>query len=93
MATDRAPDSAVVRAVRGVLAGVGDPARALAQQAYLKSVMPHRGITSPELRALLRPILRDPLLAPTTRAGWAKDVRTLWDGATHREERYAAIAL
>lgn len=93
MATRRAPDSPVVRAVRGALARVGDPIRALSQQAYLKSAMPHRGITSPELRALLRPILRDPLLAPRTRDGWAEDVRTLWEGATHREERYAAIAL
>lgn len=93
MATGRTPHSPVVRAVRGALAGAGDPIRALAQQAYLKSAMPHRGITSPELRALLRPILRDPLLAPSTRAGWTQDVRTLWDTATHREERYAAIAL
>ena len=35
----------------------GDPVRAEAQQRYMKSAMPYRGLTSPELRALLRPLL------------------------------------
>jgi 3-methyladenine DNA glycosylase AlkD len=85
----------IVRAVRAALAGpgVGDPERAIAQQAYMKSAMPYRGITSPQLRALLRPLLTDPALAPTTRARWESAVRTLWDDAAYREERYAALAL
>ncbi len=93
MTTGRAPDPTLVGAVRAALTGAGDPARAAAQQAYMKSEMPYRGITSPELRVLLRPILRDPDLAPTTRGQWESAVRSLWDEATHREERYAAIAL
>jgi len=77
--------------VRAALAGAGDPERAVQQRAYMKSAMPYRGITSPELRALLRPLLA--AYAPADRTTWESDVRGLWDGATHREERYAAIAV
>jgi 3-methyladenine DNA glycosylase AlkD len=83
----------VVSAIRATLAGAGDPERATAQQAYMKSAMPFRGITSPELKALLRPILADPDLRLPTRHTWEGAVRELWDAATHREERYAATAL
>jgi 3-methyladenine DNA glycosylase AlkD len=82
-----------VDAVRAALVGAGDPERAIAQQAYMKSAMPYRGITSPELRRALRPVLRDPALLPPTRDVWEAAVRALWDGAEFREERYAAIAL
>ena len=93
MTTTSAPDSALVEAVRAALAGAGDPVRAAGQQAYMKSAMPYRGLTSPELRALLRPLLADPALAPASREAWAADVRALWDGAAFREERYAALAV
>ena len=93
MTTASAPDSALVGAVLAALAGAGDPVRAGGQQAYMKSAMPYRGITSPELRALLKPLLADATLAPTSREAWESDVRVLWDDATHREERYAAIAV
>jgi 3-methyladenine DNA glycosylase AlkD len=83
----------LVDSVRGALSAAGDPERAIAQQAYMKSAMPYRGITAPELRRLLRPLLRDPGLVPRERAAWEQAVRTLWDGAAYREERYAAIAL
>ncbi len=69
MTTTSAPDSALVVAVRAALAPVGDPVRAAGQQAYMKSSMPYRGLTSPELRALLRPLLADPSLAPASRGG------------------------
>ncbi len=83
----------LVEAVRHALAGAGDPERAIAQQAYMKSAMPYRGITSPELRRVLRPVLGDATLVPRDRAQWEAAVRTLWDEAAFREERYAAIAL
>ncbi len=79
--------------MREALAGAGDPERAIAQQAYMKSAMPYRGITAPELRRTLRPVLRDRALLPATRDAWETAVRALWDGAAFREERYAAIAL
>jgi 3-methyladenine DNA glycosylase AlkD len=83
----------VVLAIRAALDGAGDPARAAGQQAYVKSAMPYRGLTSPELRTLVRPLLADPGLRVTDRRAWEQAVRDLWDDATHREERYAAIAL
>ena len=85
----------IVEAIRAALAdpALGDPERAVAQRAYMKSPMPFRGISKPELTAILRPLLRDRTLAPTTREEWADAVRALWDHATHREEWYAALAV
>ena len=93
MTTTSALEAGLVGAVRAALAGAGDPVRAAGQQAYMKSSLPYRGLTSGELRVLLRPLLADPALAPASRAEWEADVRALWDHATHREERYAALAV
>ncbi len=57
----------------------------------MKSAMPYHGITAPRLKRALRPILA--AYAPADRAAWERDVRRLWDEATHREERYAAVAI
>ena len=83
----------LVDAVCRALAAHADPERAVQQQAYMKSEMPYWGLTSPVLRAAIRPVLDDPALQPATREDWDRTVRALWDGATHREERYAAVAL
>ena len=91
--TAERPASALVTAVREALAGAGDPVRAAGQQAYMRSELPYRGLTSPELRALLRPVLSDPALAPGSREEWEADVRALWDAAAYREDRYAALAV
>lgn len=64
--------------------------RAEGQQRYMKSALPFRGITSPELKALLKPLLAEPV---DERAEWEAAVRSLFDEATHREEWYAALAL
>ncbi len=77
--------------LRTEMAAAGDPAKAEQQQRYMKSAMPYHGLTAPELRALLRPHLRS--FAPQDRGEWERTVRGFWDGATHREERYAAIAV
>lgn len=81
----------LVTAVRSGLAAGGDPERAVQQQRYMKSALPYRGYTSPELKALLSPLLAP--YRPADRATWEATVRSLWDDATHREERYAAIAV
>ena len=86
MTTPRLPDR-----IRADLAAAGDPDKAVGQQAYMRSEMPFHGVAAPELHAVLRPHLA--AYAPFDRAAWERDVRDLWDGATHREERYAAIAL
>lgn len=80
-----------VREIREELAAAGDPVRAVQQRSYMKSAMPFHGVASPVLKRILRPILAS--YAPADRAAWEADVRELWDGATHREERYAATAL
>lgn len=84
-------DGAFVERVRATLAAAGDPGRAAGQRAYMKSALPFHGITSPELRRLLTPVLREQ--APADRGTWEATALELWDGATHREERYAALAL
>ena len=83
----------LVARIQQALADRGDPERARAQQSYMKSSLPFRGLSAPQLRAVLRPILADPAYRITDRRDWEDTVRGLWDGATHREERYAAIAL
>jgi 3-methyladenine DNA glycosylase AlkD len=95
MTTTSAPGAGLVEAIRAALAApaVGDAERAVAQRAYMKSPMPFRGISKPELSAILRPLLRDQVLAPRTRDEWADAVRSLWDHATYREEWYAALAV
>lgn len=82
---------ALVAEVRAALAVAEDPDRAATQQAYMKSTLPYHGITSGELKALLRPILANHRI--DDRVAWEATVRELWDGATHREQRYAATAL
>jgi len=55
--------------------------------------MPYFGLTSPQLKAALGPLLRDPGLAMASREQWEATIRALWDGATHREQWYVAIGL
>ena len=56
----------------------------------MKSEMPYFGITSPRLKVVLRPFLK--AYSPADRAAHEATLLALWDGATHREERYAVIA-
>ncbi len=84
-------DTALVEAIRHALAQAADPERAAAQQRYMKSSMPYRGVSSPRLKQLLRPLLAD--LAWAGREPWESTVLALWDQAAFREERYAALAL
>ncbi|NMM23660.1 MAG: DNA alkylation repair protein [Phycicoccus sp.] len=83
----------LVDAVCRELEAAGDPDRAKGQQAYMKSAMPFRGITSPHLKATLRPLLTDPAYLLGERDEWEATIRGLWDGAQFREERYAALAI
>src|SRR4051812_19029505 len=85
-----ASDLELVALVRDALAAAADPGKAVPMQAYMKSAMPFRGIPSPVLKAVLRPLLADRPLDEDT---WYATVRELWDGAAFREERYAALAL
>lgn len=84
-------DKELVEAVRRGLAEAADPDRALAMRAYMKSAMPFHGVPALAARRVFRATLRAHPVAD--RETWTDTVRELWDGATHREERYAALAL
>jgi 3-methyladenine DNA glycosylase AlkD len=88
-----APASDLVEAVREALAAHAAPDRAVAQQRYMKSRLPFRGLTSPQLATVLRPLLGDPGLRLTSAEDWTATIRRLWDEAAYREEWYAALAL
>lgn len=82
---------ALVAAVREGLAAHADAARADQQQRYMRSAMPYRGLPAPVLRSVVRPLVAEHPLPD--RGQWEATVRTLWDEAAYREERYAAEAL
>lgn len=57
----------------------------------MKSEMAFLGVRVPEVRRLVRALVRD--LGVTSPDDLVAAARELWDDATHREERYAAAAL
>ena len=60
-------------------------------QAYMKSEMPFHGVPAPLVRRVVRAAVdAHPIADQPT---WAGTVRALWDRASHREERYAALGL
>ncbi|NUR05555.1 MAG: DNA alkylation repair protein [Nocardioidaceae bacterium] len=87
------PDAAstLARLVRDAVAAAGDPAKAPGMQAYMRSAMPFRGVQAGPLAAVCRSVFAAHPLPGRT--AWEACVRELWDGASYREERYAAIAL
>lgn len=60
--------------------------KALQQQAYLKSSMPHYGLTAPVLRKLTKAKVREHPI--TDSATWRATALELGRKADHREERY-----
>ncbi len=60
-------------------------------QAYMKSAMPYHGVSASLLRQTCKTLFADVDLS--TEEAWRVQVLELWRGATHREERYAAIEL
>jgi len=85
------PPSPLVLAIRRSFAAHADPARAVPMRAYMKSAMPFHGIATPLRRRLTADAVQAHPAADT--AALARDMQSLWDGATRREERYAAIEL
>lgn len=85
------PVADLLGSVRSGIAALADPARATQMQAYMKSALPYRGVTSAPLRALLTGLYATHPLPD--RETWEACVRELWDLASFREERYAAMAL
>jgi 3-methyladenine DNA glycosylase AlkD len=77
--------------LRDALAAAADPGRAPDMQRYMKSAMPYHGVTAPVLRRTVQPLIAAHPLPD--RAAWEATIRELWDAASYREERYAAIAV
>src|SRR5262249_56271817 len=55
-AAARAPQRALVESLRSGLARRADARKARAMQAYMKSAMPYRGVSTPALRAACREV-------------------------------------
>lgn len=77
--------------VRRGIAELADPVNALGMQAYMKSEMRYRGVTSQPLSRLCRDLFARHALADEE--AWHAAVLALWDEAEFREERYAATSL
>jgi len=77
--------------LRKALREAGDPAKAPAMQAYMKSVMPYHGVPTPLLRQVCKATFADVQLP--TALQWQSQILDLWRGALFREERYAALYL
>jgi 3-methyladenine DNA glycosylase AlkD len=85
------PDQGLLDDARRGLQALADPARAPRMQAYMKSSMPYLGVPSAGVKAVSREtFVRHPLASFDA---WKATVLGLWREATHREERYVAIAL
>lgn len=81
----------LIDAVRAGLKAAADPAKAPGMQAYMKSVMPYRGVPATPLRKLTNELFKTHPLA--TFAAWRDTALALWREAEFREERYAAQGL
>ncbi|MGA3048655.1 MAG: DNA alkylation repair protein [Terracidiphilus sp.] len=77
--------------LRKALKQAGDPARAPAMQAYMKSTMPYHGVSTPLFRRVCKAAFADVEFATATE--WQTQVLEIWRGAHFREERYAALYL
>lgn len=82
---------ALIDDLRQGLRRVADPSRAPKMQAYMKSAMPYLGVPSAGVSAVCRDVFGRHSLGSFR--DWTSTVRALWREASHREERYAAIAL
>src|SRR6202161_716016 len=87
----RGKASALLMRARRGLSRIADARRAAGAQAYMKSVMPYHGVSTPLLRESCTKIFAG--LELPSRTIWRDQVLSLWRGAKFREERYVAIAL
>ncbi|QBI55592.1 DNA alkylation repair protein [Streptomonospora litoralis] len=81
----------VVAAVRERLRELADSDSAEPMRAYMKSDLPFHGVRAETRRRAMREVFAaHPIEDRTT---WEDTVRALWEVASHREERYAAVQL
>lgn len=77
--------------IRRELAACGDADRAVQQQRYMRSAIPFHGVRMGDVRRIVRAALRDDAIVD--RPDLVATVTGLWDGVTHREQWYAALAV
>jgi 3-methyladenine DNA glycosylase AlkD len=83
--------SPLIEALRAAFAAHADADNAAPMQAYMKSALPFYGIAAPLRRRLAAEAVRAHPCADA--AELERTMRTLWDEARFREERYAAVEL
>ncbi len=88
MPTDLSP---IAKAIRTQLARHKNATAAAGAKAYMKSAMPFYGVAAPQLRKICGEVFAAHPISMA--ADWRRIIAELWDQATHREERYAAIEL
>lgn len=81
----------MLSALRQALRQAGDPLKAPAMQAYMKSTMPYHGVPMPLLRQVFKTVCGDAQF--DSAAQWRLQVLAIWNQAKFREERYAAMML
>ncbi len=77
--------------LRKALRKAGNPVKATAMRAYMKSDMPYHGVPTPLLREVCREVFSDVSFGSASQ--WREQVLHLWRNARFREERYAALHL
>ena len=83
--------SPIAKAIRTQLARHKNPTAAAGAKAYMKSDLPFYGVAAPQLRKICGDVFEAHPISMA--ADWRRIISDLWDHATHREERYAAIEL
>lgn len=83
--------SALVADIRSGLAAEANREIGEQQQKYMKSDIPFFGLKAPQVRTVMKPLLKQHTLR--SRGEWEAAILTLWDEVTHREEWYAALAI
>jgi 3-methyladenine DNA glycosylase AlkD len=77
--------------LRKALQQAGDPVRAKAMQAYMKSAMPYHGVPTTLFREVCKATFAD--VEFVTASDWQAQVLAMWREARFREERYASLYL
>jgi len=83
--------SPIAKAIRTQLSRHKNPTVAAGAKAYMKSEMPFYGVAMPQLRKICADVFAAHPISMA--ADWRRIIAELWDRASHREERYAAIEL
>jgi 3-methyladenine DNA glycosylase AlkD len=84
-------NAALIAELRALFAAYADPARASPMRSYMKSALPFYGIAAPLRRRLMAQAVR--LHPARSTAELGATMKSLWRGAGHREEWYAAMEL